>query len=120
MFRSSSLLVGVGLLLCLETNSRAQEATPDQVEVGRKFAAMVCANCHVTAPDKQTTPILNPPAPSFMVLAKQASLTEAYLRQLLTSKHNDLGPRAKMPNPQLADYQINEVIAYFMSLKKRR
>ena len=61
MVRSSSLLVSVGLLLCLETYSRAQEATPpDQVEVGRKFAALVCANCHVTAPDKQTTPILTP------------------------------------------------------------
>jgi hypothetical protein len=31
--------------------------------------------------------------------------------------HGNLGTSAKMPNPQLADFQIDKVVAYLLSLK---
>jgi mono/diheme cytochrome c family protein len=118
MFRMRPLLLAVSLLFCCAPHADAQQAEADQVEAGRKFAERVCGNCHVTAAGPTRVPILDPPAPSFVATGRSASLTELHLQQLLTSKHAELGPRAQMPNPELADYQIDEIVAYFMTLKK--
>ena len=116
MFRMCPLLLAVSLLFCWAPHADAQQA--GAVEAGRKFAERVCGNCHVTAAGPTRVPILDPPAPSFVATGRSASLTELHLQQLLTSKHAELGPRAQMPNPELADYQIDEIVAYFMTLKK--
>ena len=39
------------------------------------------------------------------------------LRTYLDTKHPDMGPSGRMPNPRLADYQIDEVVAYILSLR---
>jgi cytochrome c1 len=44
-------------------------------------------------------------------------LTEAWLREFLGSNHRNMGPHEAMPNPRLADYQIDEIVAFMMSLK---
>ncbi len=105
------------MLGCLVTAVQAQPASPDQIADGEKFAARVCGACHVVTNDPSEIPIRNPPGPSFAELAKRPSLTEQSLRQLLTSNHHDLGASAAMPNPRLADYQIDRVVAYMLSLK---
>jgi len=39
---------------------------------------------------------------------------------LLESNHVGIGPNAAMPNPRLAGTQIDELVAYFTSLKGTR
>ncbi len=105
------------LLLMAAFASAAQAATPDgdRVAAGRDFAQRVCGACHVVTP--QGEPVLSPPASSFAVLAGRPSLTEQSLRQFLASNHSTVGPHEAMPNPRLADYQVDEIVAFMMSLK---
>jgi mono/diheme cytochrome c family protein len=50
----------------LERHTAGQEATSaDDPRKGHQLATMVCAFCHVAAPDQANMPILNPAAPSF-------------------------------------------------------
>ncbi len=100
--------------------ANAQEAKRDAVAAGHEFAVKVCAACHVVAKDQQSPPILKPPAPSFLKIVKSPRFSEQSLRQLLSSPHGNLGKNAKMPNPQLAEYQIDEVAAYLRELKRHR
>jgi mono/diheme cytochrome c family protein len=119
LFRCSAL---VTLLLVASLVSPAQvEATSvDQVAAGRKLAEMICGACHVVTTRPDERPVLNPPATSFAVLAQRPSLTEKSLREFLGSNHRNLGPAEAMPNPQLVDYQIDEIVAYFETLKTAR
>jgi len=87
---------------------------------GRKFAELVCSPCHVVSPDTDETPILRQPGPSFAAIAARPSTTDATLRAFLQTSHPDIGPAARMPNPRLADYEIDEVVAYILSLGPAR
>lgn len=107
----ASLLGGVAARAGEESKLDAADA---RVAAGHKFALQVCAACHVVAKDQTTRPILKPPAPSFSVIARRPSVTEAFLRGFLRTPHG------KMPNPELADFQIDEVVAYMLSLKHNR
>jgi mono/diheme cytochrome c family protein len=110
-----SLLVPLVLMAGLA--SPAQAETPDLVAAGRDFAGRVCAACHVVTRQRDELPVLSPPGPSFATLAQRPSLTEPVLREFLGSNHRGLGPHEAMPNPRLADYQIDEITAFMMSLK---
>ena len=91
----------------------------DKISAGRAFAEKVCAACHVVAANQDFAPILKPPAPSFFAIARRKNLSEVFLRRFLSAPHGKRGESGKMPNPQLADYQIDEVVAYLLSLKSR-
>lgn len=93
------------------------ESPAEQIAAGRKFASRVCGACHVVTQQRDELPVLTPPGPSFAVLAQRPLLTEAALREFLGANHRDLGPHEAMPNPRLADYQIDELVAFMMSLK---
>jgi hypothetical protein len=41
------------------------------------------------------------------------------LRTFLTSTHRDISHPEGMPNPQLLDFQIKQVSAYLLSLRKQ-
>lgn len=112
-----SAIVAAALLTGLASLAQAAEvASADQVAAGRDFARRVCGACHVvTRPDE--IPLLTPPGPSFAVLAQRPSLTEQALRQFLASNHRGMGPNEAMPNPRLADYQIDRIVAFMLSLK---
>lgn len=115
------LLAGLGLFISFAPPAKASEVPSiDQVAGGRKLAQMVCGACHVVTIRREEQPVLNPPATSFAVLAQRPSLTEKSLREFLGSNHRNLGPAEAMPNPRLADYQIDEIVAYFMTLKAAR
>ena len=109
----------VTLVLSASLAASAQAETPagEQVAAGRNFARRVCGACHVVTQQRDELPVLAPPGPSFAVLAQRPRLTEAALREFLGSNHRNLGPAAAMPNPRLADYQIDEIVAFMMSLK---
>jgi mono/diheme cytochrome c family protein len=102
-------------LVSLSVGEEAKSGVADDLApAGRAFALQVCAACHVVAKDQQSAPILKPPAPSFAAIVRRPKTTEAFLRAFLGAPHG------KMPNPQLADFQIDEVVAYMLSLKQRR
>jgi mono/diheme cytochrome c family protein len=114
----NSVLLTLTLLAALASPARAQ--TPDQVAAGRNLAARVCSACHVVTQQRDELPVLAPPGPSFAVLAQRPLLTEAALREFLAQNHRNFGPHEAMPNPRLVDYQIEEIVAFVMSLKAGR
>jgi cytochrome c2 len=92
----------------------------DQAAEGRGLAHMICAACHVTSASPNEAPVSRFPAPSFIEVARRPSFSTDSLRQLLASNHRRVGPDQTMPNPRLADYQIEEIIAYFETLRPDR
>ena len=83
----------------------------------RRFALLVCAACHVVATDQEVPPILRTPGPSFDAIANKPGTTGDSLRVFLSTTHAKIAASTSMPNPQLADYQMAEVISYILSLR---
>jgi mono/diheme cytochrome c family protein len=92
--------------------------TANDVSKGHRLANTVCSICHVATPDQPTLPILHPPAPSFESIAQRKDVTAESLRKFLLTTHKNLDTQKGMPNPDLADFQVQEVIAYLLSLRK--
>jgi mono/diheme cytochrome c family protein len=99
------------------TSPFSDEQFLDVVADGRALAYSVCGACHVVSGNASEVPALRFAAPSFSSLARRASVTDESLRQLLLSNHRNLGQDQAMPNPRLAEYQIEEIIAYFATLR---
>ena len=89
----------------------------DQVAEGRALAHAVCAECHIVSPDSKELPAYRVPTPSFPDIVRRSSFSDEGLRQYLSSGHRRLGPDKAMPNPRLNEYQIEEIVAYFETLK---
>jgi hypothetical protein len=85
---------------------------------GRYFATLACRPCHIVSPDQKSPPILQKPGPTFSAIANNSATTAETLRVFLSTNHAAIGPAERMPNPRLLDYQIDEVIAYILSLRK--
>jgi len=90
----------------------------DDVQKGHHLAALICSNCHVAGPDQLSEPILRPPAPSLESIAQHSTTSADTIRSFLTTTHRDISNPKGMPNPELADYQIKQVVAYLLSLRK--
>lgn len=91
----------------------------DEVAQGHHLATLICSPCHVAAKDQAFEPILRPPAPAFEDLAQHSAVSESFLQKFLTTTHRDISNPKGMPNPQLLDYQIKQVSAYLLSLRKK-
>jgi hypothetical protein len=90
----------------------------DQLTEGRVLAHAICGNCHVVSENaKEVPPVGHIPAPSFVDLARRPAFSQDGLRQLLNSNHRYLGQNQGMPNPRLASYQIEEIVALFETLR---
>ncbi len=99
--------------------ARAQQPqNADDIRQGHQLAAMLCAQCHVAAADQRFMPDLNPPAPPFATIAQRADLSADWLKTYLATTHRGLDNPKGMPNPYLADYQVKQVTAYLLSLRK--
>jgi cytochrome c1 len=92
--------------------------TADDVSNGHHLAVMVCAICHVAAADQANLPILHPPAPSFESIAQRKDINADSLEKFLTTTHRNLDTLKGMANPDLADFQVKQVVAYLLSLRK--
>jgi mono/diheme cytochrome c family protein len=90
----------------------------DDVSKGHYLAVMVCSVCHIAAPDQAVKPLLKPPGPPFQSIAQRPGLTTDALEKFITTAHRGLDKPKGMPNPDLAAYQVKEVAAYIMSLRK--
>jgi len=112
-------LASLMALSAMVSTAWSQEAgNSDDVEKGRHLADLICANCHVVAPDQTLQPVLRPPAPSFESIARRSTTNADAIRTFLASTHRDISKPDGMPNPQLLDYQLNEVVSYLLSLQK--
>lgn len=77
---------------------------------GRALAERFCAKCHAVAPGR-TGP--EPAVPSFMRMAADPEQTRASLRQFITLPHYEMEPQT------LTSAEIDDVIAYILSLRRR-
>lgn len=116
-FRPMAVAVAFALAL-FAAPARADPASADEIAAGRTFALKVCWTCHIVAADQTERPILSRPAPSFLILAQRPDVTAESLRKFLSTHNETMGRAGQMPNPRLVDYQIDEVVAYILSLKK--
>ena len=89
----------------------------DQIAEGRALAHAICGNCHVVSDSANERPDSRIPAPGFPELASRPGFSADVIREMLTSGHRHLGPNQAMPNPRLASYQIEEVVAFFETLQ---
>ncbi len=110
-------LLTLAVLLFADAGVVAQEARKDLAASGREFAIKVCGACHVVEKDQK--PLLQPPAPSFSAVVARRKFDETWLRAFLSSPHGNVGRARKMPNPRLAEFQIDKTVAYFQQLKAR-
>lgn len=115
MFRKSLLLIVI--VTSLPSGVNAQEATSSQITSGRELTLSVCGACHVVTKDQSDIPTLRNPGPSFVSIVNRPGFSIDVFRRYLNLKDPNLGPHQGMPNPELADYQIDEIVAYVMSLK---
>ncbi len=93
-------------------------STGDEVRKGKHLAVMLCTTCHVVAPDQPYAPTLSPPAPTFQSIAQRAGTNRDSLRNFLTTTHQGLDNPKGMPDPVLANFQIEAITAYLLSLRK--
>jgi len=96
---------------------QAPSDSRDDVRKGRHLALMLCIECHVVSLEQPYAPILNPPAPSFESIASRDRNNAASLRTFLTTTHQGMDRPKGMPHPGLADFQIEQITAYLLSLR---
>jgi mono/diheme cytochrome c family protein len=96
------------VLLLASSHTHAQQ-TGDP-KAGLTFARQVCAQCH--AVDKGTQASADGAAPRFEVIANVRGMTSTALVAALNTSHR------KMPNLVLDPGDLDNVIAYILSLKR--
>ncbi len=78
---------------------------------GSEFAQVVCAECHAVLPENRTSPVAA--APSFKAIANSPGMTHMALIVWFHSPH------PTMPQLVLETEDMDNVIAYILSLKDR-
>ena len=100
-----------------QASAQQQQSNVDDVARGRELAILICANCHVVARDQPNKPILRQPTPSFASIARRNTLSPEWLKAFLTSTHRGADNPRGMPNPELLDSHVSQIIAYLISLR---
>ena len=113
-----AVLLAAAMVCAGSFAARTQDAAVgNDVAEGHRLAALICANCHLAAPDQAVQPLLRPPAPPFATIARRDAISADWIEQFLATTHRDVGKPAGMPNPELMDFQVKQVAAYLMSLR---
>ena len=105
MYRRWSVAV---LLAISPAFAQAQEA--GDAAVGRRLAEAWCGNCHVLDTSHQATAT---GAPSFASVAANRAITPLSLRVFFQSPHE------RMPDLHLSNSEMDDLIAYILSLRDR-
>jgi len=111
------VLGGTGSAARAQGGDGANDAA-NMVAKGHHLAVVVCSICHVAADDQPTAPILHPPAPPFAAITQRKDVDAASLTKFLTTTHRNIDTQKGMPNPDLADFQVQQAVAYILSLRK--
>jgi len=112
------ILCALSLVVLSGTDCAAAGSDPDLVTRGHKLAGLACTVCHLISKDDTRVPMAPEPGPSLAAIAARPTTTEATLRTFLEARHPDMGPSGQMPNPRLVAYEIDELVAYILSLRK--
>lgn len=96
-------------LAALAAAPAAFAQTVGDAAAGREIARTWCANCHVV---DDTPSQVRDGVPSFPAIARQPSTTALSLQAFLQTPH------ARMPNFQLTRTQIDDAVAYILSLRR--
>jgi mono/diheme cytochrome c family protein len=100
-------------LLCLAAMAAGNEAfaAGDGVDVSRgaALARSWCSECHAVGRGQSRSP--SNKAPSFTAVARLPSNSETAIRAFLQTPHPN------MPNVKLAPAEIDEIVAYILSLR---
>jgi mono/diheme cytochrome c family protein len=91
--------------------ARALAADQTDISAGQRLAQQWCAECHQIAGRSVTR--LDQMAPAFDAVTNQPSTTELSLRAFFRSPHPN------MPDIRLTREQIDDLVAYILSLKRQ-
>ena len=86
------------------------QTEPGDPAAGLRLAATWCANCHRVAPDGPGPS--TDAAPTFRAIAQMPSATAMSLRVFLQTPHPN------MPDYRLTREELDDVVAYLLSLKR--
>jgi mono/diheme cytochrome c family protein len=111
-----SKLTGVTAVFCfiVAVWATAESALAQQVgsaEQGLRLARAVCAECHLV--DKVAGRSANSDAPTFATIADTQGMTAAALTAILQTPHRT------MPNVIIKGGDMNDIVAYILSLKDK-
>lgn len=88
--------------------SAASAADGDAVE-GKRLAGQWCSSCHATSAGATASDT----APAFTAIAADPAQTDARLRLWIARPHG------RMPNPNLSRLEIENVVAYLRTLRRK-
>ena len=97
-------------VLLLALGSAAQAQTASSVARGHEIAERACAGCHAIDGGQGGT-IQGAPVPSFRAIAGQPSQTPQRLQSFIMTPHRP------MPGIPLSLADVNDVVAYLLSLR---
>lgn len=100
----------VAMLLAVAALPAAAQTEPGDPRAGLRLAATWCANCHQVAPGGPGPS--TDAAPTFRSIAEMTSTTSMALRAFLQTPHPN------MPDYRLTREELDDVVAYLMSLKR--
>ena len=105
----SSALILAAMLIVIPSHQAAGQGAGDPA-AGRALARRWCDTCHVV--DAQQERGTSTGAPTFTAIANMKSTTAMGLRVFLQTPHG------RMPDLHLTRAEIDDVIAYILSLKR--
>ena len=103
-----------GLALTMLAAGAGAQVMPGDPVTGQRFAMRVCAECHMVAVGQSG--LYRPDAPPFPDLAEMPSTTALSLRVFLQTPH----AKRSMPDLVLTETQMDDVIAYILSLRQQK
>lgn len=102
----------IALAAALAAGGAAAQVPVGDPDAGRRVAEGTCARCHAVTVAGRFSPLAQ--APPFRQLADDPATTPLRLRVFLTNPH------AAMPDFQFARDELEDVIAYILSLRAAR
>ena len=106
--RQLFLLSSLSLLVLASAADASAQGKPDAA-AGGALAQRWCSSCHLVAPAQNNAPAAG--APSFMALGADTAVSADQLRGFLNKPH------PPMPDPGLTRQEIENVVAYIVSLR---
>ena len=104
--------LGLIIAVCVAAIGAAQAQSIGSASQGLKLAQAQCAECHLVEKGSGLSP--NPAAPTFEDIANIRGMTSAALTAALRTSHET------MPNVIIKGSDLNDVIAYILSMNERR
>ncbi len=108
------MMLGAMLVVALAPQAFAQAPAEDGDPVkGREIARMWCANCHVVEDNPARGADV---AATFAAIAGRPGVSAEGLRAFLSAQHSGTS-QGRMPNLSLARNDVDNVVAYLLSLR---